>query len=1034
MKDRILAYLHAFTQGDEQGLATELKKELGLDDNTFLQHVHDVRSEILHHYAQFSISTIDAFFQKVIRAFTRESGLIGDYRLEVDQDDVMEDVINNLIDELGSNDELTNWVVEFAKENLENEKAWDIRKNLADFSRELFKEDFKRIEEDFNRAASDRSFFKKFRESLWEKKNFFLNHVSKLGREALKIIDDNGLKPFEFSHGERSGLFTFLRNNAYERKLSEFDEPGVRVRSHFTFAKNWPSSKTRRAKEIVALAEERLIPIVNELVAFHDKHYVECLSAEVTLRNMYVFGLLSDISRKLTEYKSDNNMMLLSDAPKFLDRVISDSDTPFIYEKVGSFYRNYLIDEFQDTSGFQWKNFLPLLTNSLDQGYPSLIVGDVKQAIYRWRGGDLNLLQKEVEGHIGKDRVGPRELDRNFRSSPQVVSFNNQVFKAAANIAAAETGAPVAPDVYRDIAQEASKSEEGFVSVQFFKDEEDRKWKDIALANVPKVLERLQEQGAALKDIAILVRKNEEGQRIAAHLLQYKTSTEAKASCKYDVVSNESLRIDGATTVRLLHAAMQYLFNTDDAIARALLGYEFAQLHEPDRSLKEVFAVSHQVNFENNLPPGFTREKLFLRKLPLFELTETLIEIFKLGEVEGELIYLNAFQDVVLEFYSRERNDLGAFLEWWEENKRKKSIKVSGEIDAAQIITIHMSKGLQFRYVIIPFCSWNLDHDSFNAPTLWVKSDVEPYKNAGYLPVPYSGTLKKTYFEAPYQEERTKCYLDNLNVLYVAFTRAEEGLIITAPHPSAEQRQKTVGGLLHRTIQSDEGLMQCWDEGAQQWRLGTLSQRGKAPSLEREGVGLTHYPVSRWREKLVIRQSGSAYFKDTLTDDHKKSISFGIQMHAVLSRIRYEDEIAASLDQIVGEGLITEGEKESLGDQLKELLNDKRVASWYSKVWDVRTEVPILLPGGNENRIDRLMIREADSGRQAVVVDFKTGVKSSQDQRQVLEYMNILRSMNFVSVEGYLVYLNDREVVEVKAGGKQKVVKKKEDNQLGLGF
>jgi superfamily I DNA/RNA helicase len=743
--------------------------------------------------------------------------------------------------------------------------------------------------------------------------------------------------------------------------------------------------------------------------------------------------LIKDIARKLKEYKEENNIMLLADAPKFLHGLIQESDTPFIYEKVGSFYRNYLIDEFQDTSGFQWRNFLPLLTNSLDQGYSSLVVGDVKQAIYRWRGGDLKLLQERVERDIGTHRVGTEELSKNYRSSQQVVAFNNQLFHSASSVVAQKIGAPLAPEVYRDIRQGVVKSDDGLVSILFLKDEEERGWKEQALDLVPRWMEQLQQSGVPLKDIAILVRRNSEGQEIASQLLQYKHSPDAKENCRYDVVSNESLRVDGAASVRLLHAAMQYLFNTDDAIARAQLGYEFAQLHEPDRSLKDVFAVTNQIIFENNLPPAFTRDKLFLRKLPLFELTETLIEIFRLGEYTGELIYLQTFQDLVLKFYTRARNDLGAFLEWWADHKSAESIKVSGEVDAAQIITIHQSKGLQFPYVIIPFCNWHLDHDGKKAPNLWVRSDDPLFKDAGYIPVRYSSTLKNTFFEPFYTEEQSKVYLDNLNVLYVAFTRAERGLMVAAPQPKT-QTMDNVGALVYFSIKTDQELMPQWNEGLQEWKSGSLVTSAGKLENESPSVSLHSYPVFRWRDKLVIRQSGSSYFSNALQEEHRESIAFGIQMHAVLSRIKYRDEISDSLDQIVREGLITDAERVDVGQQLDELLNDEKVASWYSKAWEVRTEVPILLPAGSENRIDRLMMRESDSGKQAIVVDFKTGVKTEKDKRQVLDYMTILRSMNFTSVEGYLVYLNDREVVEVKAGGKQKVVKKKSDNQLGFDF
>ncbi|MFZ6012042.1 MAG: UvrD-helicase domain-containing protein, partial [Bacteroidota bacterium] len=714
MKDRILAYLDNFANGRFNELAEELKQELQLDDITFKQYSQEAQSAILHHYAQFSISTIDAFFQKVIRSFTREAGLVGDYRLEVEQDAVLEEVINNLIDELGSNKELTDWVVEFAKENLENERAWDVRYSLIEFAREIFREEFKAIEEDIGKVTGQKGFFKDLKDKLWAAKNFFTGQTAPMAQQAVDIIQQRGWTADDFSYGKNSGLITFFRMFAFEKTLSKFKEPSDRIRSYFSQPENWPSKKSQYASDIQQQAGEKLVPILQGLIDCYDKHFKAALSAEVALKNMYVFGLIADIARKLKEYKDENNLMLLADAPKFLNGVIQDSDTPFIYEKVGSFYRNYLIDEFQDTSGMQWKNFQPLLVNSLDQGYRSLVVGDVKQAIYRWRGGDLKLLQQDIVNLIGERRVEVKELDKNFRSAFNVVNFNNKLFQSASAIVALQTGTSLAAEAYTDIAQQISKKDDGFVLIKFIKaDMPDENagegaaiksnWRDHALDQVPRMLEDLQENGAALKDIAILVRKNDEGQRIASYLLNYKNSTEAKSGFSYDVVSNESLRIDGAATVNLLLGAMRYLLNPDDAIARAQLGFEFARLHEPERALTEVFEVTNQAIFENNLPSAFTAEKPFLKKLALIELTETLIQIFDLGGKQGELAYLQAFQDLVLEFYSRERNDLGAFLEWWEENKHKKSIQISGEVNAAQILTVHKSKGLQFKYVIIPF-------------------------------------------------------------------------------------------------------------------------------------------------------------------------------------------------------------------------------------------------------------------------------------------------------------------------------------------
>nr|WP_255534532.1 UvrD-helicase domain-containing protein [Chryseolinea lacunae] len=1024
MKDRILWYLDTFAKGEPDPLADELKAELGLDNNTFRQYAQEAQSAILHQYAQFSISTIDAFFQKVIRSFTREAGLVGDYRLEIEQDAVMEEVIDNLIDELGANKELTDWVVEFAKENLENERAWDVRQNLIDFSNEIFREEFKDIEELVIKTTSDRKFFNTLRTTLWQQKNFFLSKVTAPAKEALSLL--NEWNPSDIHYGKGSGLYGFLEQYAAEKRLKEIKPAGDRVATYFMTAENWPSKTCRNRQGLIAVADHKIIPIIQQLMADYDAHFEKSLSAEVAIQNLYVFGLLADISRKLREYKDENNLMLLADAPKFLNGVIQDSDTPFIYEKVGSFYKNYLIDEFQDTSAMQWKNFLPLLVNSLDQGFSSLVVGDVKQAIYRWRGGDLKLLQQEIEHHIGPSRVSVKELSSNYRSAPVVVDFNNAVFDKASKIVTMETGQSIPVEAYRDITQKISRHSEGFVQVKFLHEEESMKWKEQALDEIPLYLERLQEMGVPLKDIAFLVRKNEEGQEIVAHLLNYKNSGKAKPGCAYDVISNESLRLDGAATVNLLLGALRYLLNPDDAIARAQLGYEFAKLHEPGRNLTEVFAVTNQVFFEGNLPDAFKKEKPALKKLPLFELTETIIDIFKLGDVTGEIAYLLAFQNLVLEFYTREKNDLGAFLEWWENNKHKKSVQVSGEVDAAQILTVHKSKGLQFKYVIIPFCTWNLDHDALRSPHLWVTAEQQPYADAGFMPVKYSSILQQTYFADYYETERTRSYLDNLNLLYVALTRAETGLMVMAPHPDVRNTKKNVSALLYASIPKENE--KHWSEALQEYNAGVWSAASSTSVARDNAMTLPVYTSFRWRNKLVMRQSAKSFFEDTPSEQQEK-ITYGIHLHAVLSRIQYAQDIPDTLDRIVLEGLITQGQKEELSDQLQELLRNDQIASWFSEAWDVRTEIPILMPGGIENRIDRLLIKN----KKAIVIDFKTGEPTRADQHQVSEYMEILRQMNFIDITGFLLYIRKGEVISVPRG-KPKAVRKKDEQQLGLGF
>ncbi|MBK7651648.1 MAG: UvrD-helicase domain-containing protein [Flammeovirgaceae bacterium] len=450
---------------------------------------------------------------------------------------------------------------------------------------------------------------------LRKRKFEFVKTGAAKAKEAISIIEQNGLTNDDFKYAA-GGVYGWFQKISRITSVSDFNEKelGKRPQGDYQSSKNFPGKDTPHVGLMMKLAEEKLIPMLLDLLEYREKNYKAAISADVALNNFYSFGLIIDISRKLKEYKDENGIMLLADAPRFLNGVIQDSDTPFIYEKVGSFYRNFLIDEFQDTSGLQWKNFLPLLTNGLDQGFPSMVVGDVKQAVYRWRGGDLNLLQQQVEKEVGPHRINTKELNHNYRSAETIVSFNNQLFKSLATLVAAETGKTISVDAYQDVAQKLHKKEAGFVSVAVLKDEEEVKWQVAAMEQVPVYLERLQRLGIPLKDIAILVRYNFEGQQIVKYLLDYKNSSQAKPDCRYEVVSNESLRLDGASSVNLLVSALRYLLNPEDAIARAQLAYEYSRLLEEDRPLTEVFTVANQVDFENNLPEGFSKRKATLKR------------------------------------------------------------------------------------------------------------------------------------------------------------------------------------------------------------------------------------------------------------------------------------------------------------------------------------------------------------------------------------------------------------------------------------
>jgi ATP-dependent helicase/nuclease subunit A len=1029
MKDRIMRYLDEFAHGETNELANELRQELGLDTQSFQNHAREVQVAILHNYSQFSVSTIDAFFQKVIRSFTREAGIFGDYRLEVEQDVVMEEVIGNLINELGERPQLTDWVVELALQNLENDRSWDMRNSLVAFSNEIFREEFKSVEESIKQASNNVNYFRNTLNSLQKKRHEFVNFVSDRAKLVMSDFYTMGLRIDDFKYRKNGSAYGWFSKVAEFRSVKDFSdkEKGARAESEFQSADGWVDKNHKRGPEIFRSANEKWIGVLNEILHFRKRNYEEALAAEAAISNFYAFGLLTDISRKLAEYKRENNVMLLADAPQFLNGIIQNSDTPFIYEKVGSFYRNFLIDEFQDTSNLQWKNFQPLLANGLDSGYPSLIVGDVKQAIYRWRGGDQRLLQWSIEEELGLARTEVKLLNNNFRSAKEIVLFNNALFQAAPAVASIESGGIISGNGYNDVEQTITKPDSGFVQVKFFTETDEVTWKEEALHAAVLSIEELQKQGAKPGDIALLVRTNMEGQEIVSYLLNHKNSAKAKADCNYDIVSSESLRIDRASSVNLLTAALTYLLNPENSIARAQLAYEHSRLSAPGKSMAEVFAISNLIVFENNLPESFTKRKISLLKLPLFELTETLIGIFALEKLPGELPYLLAFQDLVLDFENRERNDLRAFLDWWVEIKQKKSIVAPTGVEAMQLFTLHKAKGLQFKYVIVPFCAWGLDHEALKSPNLWVKSSSSLFNKIGYLPVKYASVLKESLFANDYSEEHARVYLDNLNLLYVAMTRAENGLMAFAPAPDSKVRsyKNSVARILYESINKSDQLKKNWSDSERGWRSGEIMVSASLDETEVNTISLGRYNTHSWRGKLMMKQA-APNLSGAEDSSLRQKINYGIHLHAAFSKIKYARDIPAIIDKMESDGDINSAEKEVLIASMGKLMSNIQVAEWFSQKWEVRNEAYTLLPGGKEYRIDRLLLKE----KHAVVIDYKTGSPKKDDQRQIAEYCLMLNQMGLVS-EGYLLYLMQAEVVSVVP---PKVSKRKIQNQLGLDF
>ena len=997
MKDRILQYLVDFSSEKENELAVELMTELDLTRSEFVKRSTEVLTLLLHNYSRFSVSTIDAFFQRVIRSFTRESGLMGNFRLEIDHDLVLEEVIGSLLDDLGQDADLTRWVLDFSRENLKEGSNWNITYALVAFAKEILKEDFKLIEPEILKHASHGQAKSIYQELLTSKQKFF-DPMRAWGVEALQILDRHGLTVESFANKNSGTPFTFFNNYAN----AEFYEPANRTIAANQDPMNWVK-KGEFSNPLLPLAKGELGGILRKMLSFYESEKKRYTTVDKVLSQFFEYALISDIVEKLSNYKTENNIMLIADASQFLNGIINNSDTPFIYEKAGSFYNHFLIDEFQDTSKLQWNNFKPLLLDSLDQNQLNMVVGDVKQSIYRWRGSDSTLLQRDVMDQVGKARTQVLDLTANYRSAGHVLDFNNRFFHRAAARLGQITGSPFPEQVYEGSQQENKKlPEKGFVHAEFLDD-----WfsggKEQAMNKMVAFIEAIQLKGHPASSVAILVRRNDEGQDVINYLQQYQSEGKAHPKCSYEVVSSDSLKLDSALCVALLVTAYRVINNPKDKAARGELQLAFAGINDFDIESPDASSM-----FRDRFPDDLV---LSLSSLPIDEVTETLIRIFDLGSDRTERAYLLAFQEVVLGFVAHEKNDIGSFLNWWTLNSSKKSVQAAGHSDAMNIITIHKAKGLQFKFVIVPFCDWKLDHD--RQPIIWCQSEEEPFNHLGFMAVRYSKDLKDSYFEESYLTERYKAYLDNLNVLYVALTRAELGLVFFGPTWDNQGDPANAGELAFDVLNLDPGLNTNWNAESATWQFGNIPDAFFNAVTADSKSYLDHYSSFDWRNKLTIRTEGTEFFLPEKSDKRRK-INYGILLHKILSRITLKVEADSIVQQLVSDGTMMLEEVDEVKILLGSLWSNSQITDWFSKIWTVKTEAPLLVPNQNPERIDRVIFRELPNGlKKAIVIDFKSGEKRSTDKTQVMNYVQHVNSMGYVDVEGYLLYLYPVEVVPV---------------------
>ncbi|HEY9550787.1 MAG TPA: 3'-5' exonuclease, partial [Prevotella sp.] len=692
--------------------------------------------------------------------------------------------------------------------------------------------------------------------------------------------------------------------------------------------------------------------------------------------------------------------------------------------KIGTRLQHVMIDEFQDTSTVQWRNFKVLLDECMSKvDTENLIVGDVKQSIYRWRSGDwrlLNEIEKEFP-HVPSDRM-IEKLHVNYRSETNIVRFNNAFFKSAAaweyeqlKEENAEGGQQVMR-AYEDVEQEvpAGKPASGFVHVELLPQQD---YHDHALKRLKEAVQKLISEGVSLGKIAIIIRFNHNIQEVADYFMQEMPEVR--------LVSDEAFRLDASLAVNIIIDALHVLTHPDDRLATANLAKAYQKVTS-GAVYSEALMIGNKERLEELLPKAFLMERASWAALPLRDLVEKIYTVFNLSALDGEEAYLCSFYDYLNAFIADNVADIDTFVDYWQSTIHAKAI-AGDEIEGIRLITIHKSKGLEFTHVLMPFCDWPLEKLS----TLWCKPDVAPFNELPLVPVDYSAAqLRETIYEKDYQDEHLQRVVDNLNLLYVGFTRAKTSLQVFAKRGKAGLRSDLIEQCMENVAaelgdcQFEGNLMNgentlSFDYGSRVWAM-------KEPKLSTPSANVFNQPVhsqairiASFERSAAFRQSNKS--REFVEEEQESSalsyIKIGSILHNVLSKITTSADVDAALAELEFEGVLYDHEltKEKLTDMLRKRLESDRVADWFSGCWEVYNECSILHVDPTsgkvvEHRPDRVMRK----GDEFVVVDFKFASPKEEHRQQVRRYTTLLKDMGHEHVTGYLWYVYTNVISEVR--------------------
>ncbi|MFO7878912.1 MAG: UvrD-helicase domain-containing protein [Bacteroidales bacterium] len=1016
LKTRVVKVLGMLSRGDKaDGYFDNVQDKSRLEERVIIKNAGLVLKHVLHDYSRLSISTIDRFFNRILASFAYETNIRPDSEISLDDKVSREEALDDLLSGFRLDSRLGKWLMAYSKTKIEDDKNWNIRSELLNESDIISKEGFLQKEHILREINEDKSILEDFRDKVFAIKQKHEIHLKNTGLQAKNIIDDSDFDPGDFKNG-KSGGAGFLLGLA-DKGFRDITNTVINCcHDHLQML----TKPMQKREELVRFVENKLHPLLCQTVDYMIKYRKEYTTALALVKNINSFGVLLDINLQLRRLCSERNIYFPFQMSQLLHDIVSLDNALFVYEKMGTRYRHYFLDEFQDTSRMQWDILRPLLEESLASGGQTMIVGDVKQSIYRWRNGDWNLLSSQVE--LDLPGAQNETLKQNFRSRKNIVLFNNHITRALLKQFTMAVDNEVSEpdpefDFYKlygrqDFIQIPRKTKAPFgeVKLRFLEGKKKDTWQKTAMDEMVAEMKSLMDKGYSAGDMAVITDNNKDAGKIALRLME----EDGKDNYSFPVVSASSLLLSEQPVVQLLLVSLKWIDNPEDYIALSQIVYTYQiyvlgntdykpQPVSPDRE-DVIRALVH------DLPEEFTRQRERLAAWPLYDLTENLIHWYGLDAMPKSLAFINAFQDNVLSYSERNTVEIASFIKWFE--KKDPKLEMPDASGAVVISTVHKAKGLEFRFVFMPFTDWKVSRSNAR-DALWVEPDVPPFNDFPLVLVDYEKALKDSYFSKSYDTENFKKHVDLLNKLYVAFTRAGEGLYIWGPEHSGNKMQSANSFLCHAVKAAGNGAdaeytipdwNACFDEDESGFHLGSVppyDPEKEDEVQETERLKLDSYPLNI-RDNSMRYHHPDAFIKLDQDEQILHKTSAGSVCHAVLESVKTPEDIPEAIENIVRSGRISREEAVEYEKLIKSAMQREPVSQWFSADVNTINERDILMPDGSFIKPDRVVFTENET----VVVDYKFGKKrNAKYNKQVQNYMNALDSMGYENVKGYIWYV-----------------------------